>query len=61
MIAPEIQKRMQFGYIPADSWFCSNENIQFIQKRKQLLIFEMQDKRLTHGVKKRKGRVSLSG
>jgi hypothetical protein len=46
MITREIQKRVKFGYILADSWFCSNENMRFIQKKKKVFIFETKDNRL---------------
>jgi hypothetical protein len=46
MTALELQKRVEFGYILADSWFCSNENMRFIQKKKKIFIFEMKDNRL---------------
>ena len=46
MIIREMQNRVKFGYILADSWFCSNENMKFIQRKKKVFIFEMKDNRL---------------
>jgi hypothetical protein len=46
MIGRAIQKHLKFGYIPADSWFGSNENMRFIEKKGKVFIFEMKDNRL---------------
>jgi hypothetical protein len=46
MIERTIQKHMKFGYIVADSWFASAENMRFIEKKRKVFIFEINDNRL---------------
>jgi hypothetical protein len=33
MISQTIQKHVKFGYIVANSWFASKENMRFIEKK----------------------------
>ncbi|MHB9293584.1 hypothetical protein Holit_02711 [Hollandina sp. SP2] len=42
----ERQKHVRFGYLLADSWFASVENMRFIEKKKKRFIFEANDNRL---------------
>jgi outer membrane cobalamin receptor len=37
MTALELQKRVEFGHILADSWFRSDENMRFIKKKAFIL------------------------
>jgi hypothetical protein len=46
MISRTIQKHVKFGYILADSWFASAENMRFIEKKRKVYIFEIKDNRL---------------
>ncbi len=46
MINAQITNRVKFRYILADSWFSSNENMKFIDKRKKVFVFEMKENRL---------------
>jgi hypothetical protein len=46
MIKRHIQNQVKFQYILADSWFSSNENMKFIEKRGKTFIFELKDNRL---------------
>ncbi|MDR2633177.1 MAG: transposase [Treponema sp.] len=46
MITRTIQKHMKFGYILADSWFASMENMRFIEKKGKICIFEINENRL---------------
>jgi len=46
MINAQITNRVKFRYILADSWFSSNENMKFINKRKKVFIFELKENRL---------------
>ncbi|MDR0628162.1 MAG: transposase [Treponema sp.] len=46
MINRTIRKHMKFGYIVADSWFASVENMRFIEKQGKTFIFEINDNRL---------------
>lgn len=46
MIERTIQKQVKFGYILADSWFASAENMRFIEKKGKVFIFEINDNRL---------------
>jgi hypothetical protein len=46
MISRTMQKHVQFGYILADSWFASAENMRFIKKKGKAFIFEINDNRL---------------
>jgi hypothetical protein len=45
MINRTIQKHLKFGYILADSWFASVENMRFIEKKGKTFIFEINDNR----------------
>jgi len=46
MINAQITNRVKFRYILADSWFSSNENMKFINKRRKVFIFELKENRL---------------
>jgi len=46
MISQCIDNQMIFKYILADSWFASSDNMHFIQRKKKLFIFDLQDNRL---------------
>jgi hypothetical protein len=46
MISAQIANRVKFRYILADSWFSSNENMKFINKKRKKFIFEMKENRL---------------
>jgi hypothetical protein len=46
MIDAQIKNRVKFGYILADSWFSSAENMKFINKKKKVFIFELKENRL---------------
>ncbi|MDR2095783.1 MAG: transposase [Treponema sp.] len=46
MINRTIQKHLKFGYIVADLWFGSAENMRFIEKKGETFIFEINDNRL---------------
>jgi hypothetical protein len=46
MISRTIQKHVKFGYIVADSWFASAENMRFIEKKGKAFIFEIKNNRL---------------
>jgi hypothetical protein len=46
MISAQIKNRVKFKYIPADSWFSSNENMKFIERKKKVFIFALKDNRL---------------
>ena len=46
MIERTLQKHVKFGYIVADSWFASAENMRFIEKKGKVFIFEINDNRL---------------
>jgi hypothetical protein len=46
MIERTIQKHVKFGYILADSWFASVENMRYIEKKGKTFIFEINDNRL---------------
>ena len=46
MIKKQIQNRVKFMYILADSWFSSAENMKFIAKMEKAFIFELKDNRL---------------
>jgi hypothetical protein len=45
MIRQTIRNQVQFGYILADSWFSSVENMRFIQQKGKKYIFEINDNR----------------
>jgi hypothetical protein len=54
MIKRHIQNQVKFRYILADSWFCSAENMRFVQKKEKVFIFEMKENRLiTDSIKNR--------
>jgi hypothetical protein len=40
------KKQVKFGYILADLWFASVENMRFIEKKGKTFIFEINDNRL---------------
>jgi hypothetical protein len=40
---------VKFGYILADSWFASVENMRFIEKKRKKFIVEVNDNRLVAG------------
>jgi hypothetical protein len=40
------RKNRDIGYILADSWFASNENMRFIAGKEKLFIFEVKANRL---------------
>jgi len=46
MINRQIQNRVLFKYILADSWYSSAENMKFIEKRKKKFIFELKNNRM---------------
>jgi hypothetical protein len=46
MINRTIQRHVRFGYIVADSWFASKENMRYIQKKGKGFIFEINGNRL---------------
>jgi hypothetical protein len=46
IIETQIRNQVQFGYILADSWFSSNENMRFIEKKRKVFIFEIKNNRL---------------
>ena len=46
MIQQCIHNQLIFKYILADSWFASTDNMHFIQSKKKLFIFDLQDNRL---------------
>jgi hypothetical protein len=46
MISRQIRNNVQFGYILADSWYSSTENMKFIEKKGKTFIFELKDNRL---------------
>lgn len=46
MVSQCIHNQLIFKYILADSWFASTDNMHFIQQKKKLFIFEIQDNRL---------------
>jgi DDE superfamily endonuclease len=46
MIQQSIHNQLIFKYILADSWFASTENMHFIEAKKKLFIFDLQDNRL---------------
>jgi hypothetical protein len=56
MITRTIQKHMKFGYILADSWFSSAENMRFIEKKGKTFIFEINDNRLVATSEQERGR-----
>jgi hypothetical protein len=46
MIGQQIQNRVKFRYILADTWFSSVGNMKFIAKKKKVFIFEIKENRL---------------
>lgn len=46
MLSQQIKNQVLFKYVLADSWFCSNDNMRFIAKRKKYFIFEVKNNRL---------------
>ena len=46
MISSAITNRVKFGYILADSWFASSDNMRFISKHSKIFVFEMKENRL---------------
>ena len=46
MLSVQIANRVKFRYVLADSWFASNENMRFINKKRKKFIFEIKDNRL---------------
>ncbi|MDR1301208.1 MAG: transposase [Treponema sp.] len=61
MISQTIQKHVKFGYILADSWFASVENMRFIEKKGKTFIFEINDNRLVAVSGQEREKVILSG
>jgi hypothetical protein len=58
MTTRTIKKHLKFGYILADSWFSSAENMRFIKKKGKAFIFEINSNRLAaaNGQEREKGR-----
>lgn len=46
MISIAISNQLRFKYILADSWFSSVENMDFIQEKRKVFIFDMKENRL---------------
>lgn len=46
MIQQCIHNQLKFKYILADSWFASTNNMHFINEKKKVFIFDLQDNRL---------------
>jgi hypothetical protein len=46
MIQQAISNQLPFGYVLADSWFASSENMRIIALKKKHFIFDMKDNRL---------------
>jgi hypothetical protein len=46
MIEQAIANQLQFGYILADTWFASADNMRFIDRKKKHFIFDLKDNRL---------------
>lgn len=46
MVSQNIRNQLPFQYILADSWFCSNDNMKFIDKKKKTFIFDVKTNRL---------------
>jgi hypothetical protein len=46
MVTRVIQNHVKFRYILGDSWFSSSENMQFVDKKRKLFIFELKSNRL---------------
>jgi hypothetical protein len=61
MINRTIRKHLKFGYILADSWFASVENMRFIEKKGKTFIFEMKDNRLVAANEQEREKVILTG
>ncbi|GHV41100.1 hypothetical protein FACS1894179_08670 [Bacteroidia bacterium] len=57
MIAIQLKNQVLFKYIPADSWFASNDNMRFISRNRKFFIFDLKDNRLavTDEVSRNKG------
>lgn len=45
-ITTAIQNGVKFGYVLADSWYSSGENMKFIHQRKKCFIFDLKSNRL---------------
>jgi hypothetical protein len=56
MIHRTIQKHIKFGYILADSWFASAENMRFIERKGKVFIFEIKDNRLAAAGEQERGK-----
>jgi hypothetical protein len=46
MIEQALANQLQFGYILADTWFASADNMRFIDRKKKHFIFDLKDNRL---------------
>lgn len=46
MVSQTIHNQLTFEYVLADSWFCSNKNMKFIDKNKKTFIFDIKTNRL---------------
>ncbi|MDR2446216.1 MAG: transposase [Treponema sp.] len=61
MINQTIQKHVRFGYIAADSWFASKENMRFIQKKRKVFTFEISGDRLAAAREREGGQGRFAG
>ena len=46
MIAQLTHNQLPFRYVLADSWFCSNENMRYIDRKNKCFVFEIKTNRL---------------
>lgn len=46
MIEQAIANQLQLGYVLADTWFASADNMRFIDRKKKHFIFDLKDNRL---------------
>jgi len=59
MINAQIRNQVKFRYVLADSWFCSNENMEFVEKKGKIFIFEIKENRLAATSKEAKEKGDL--
>ncbi len=46
MVGQVVTNQLPFRYVLADSWFCSNDNMRFIDRKGKYFIFEIKANRL---------------
>ncbi|MDR1287539.1 MAG: transposase [Treponema sp.] len=56
MIGRQIRNEVKFGFVLADSWYSSAENMRFIDKKKKTFIFELKENRQVTADEGKRGR-----